>query len=134
MRGRGTQLTELVGLPRLWILLFCPPSSVSTAECYRAYDLSPVRTASTEECIRALKAGDLSSAGKAMRNALYPSAAKLNRDVADALEAAKGFSPLGAAMTGSGSAVFALFETKELCEWAASRYRGNCEVCVLHTV
>ncbi len=37
-------------------------------------------------------------------------------------------------MTGSGSAVYALFETKELCEWARSRYKGGLNCAVFNTV
>jgi fructose-1,6-bisphosphatase-3 len=37
-------------------------------------------------------------------------------------------------MTGSGSCVFALFETRELCEWAKSRYRGDFRAYVVKTV
>lgn len=37
-------------------------------------------------------------------------------------------------MTGSGSGVFAVFETQELAEWARSRYRGDCRAYVLKTV
>ena len=37
-------------------------------------------------------------------------------------------------MSGSGSAVYALFETKELCEWAKSRYKGKFRVFTTKTV
>jgi 4-diphosphocytidyl-2C-methyl-D-erythritol kinase len=54
--------------------------------------------------------------------------------VETAYEQAKSFSPLGAVMTGSGSAVFALFETKELCQWAQSRYKGKFRTYVAETL
>jgi 4-diphosphocytidyl-2C-methyl-D-erythritol kinase len=41
---------------------------------------------------------------------------------------------LGAVMTGSGSGVLAMFEHKELCEWAKSRYKGKCEAFVIETI
>ena len=44
------------------------------------------------------------------------------------------FSPSAACMTGSGSAVFALFPERELCEWAKSRYRGKFRTYVLRGV
>ena len=37
-------------------------------------------------------------------------------------------------MTGSGSAAFALFETRELAEWAKSRYRGKGRAFVAKSV
>ena len=42
-----------------------------------------------------------------------------------AFEQLESFSPVGVNMTGSGSAVYALFETKELRDWAKSRYKGE---------
>ena len=55
-------------------------------------------------------------------------------DVEKAMEEAKSFSPIGAVMTGSGCCVLALFETKELCEWAKSRYRGKFRVLTASTL
>ena len=64
-------------------------------------------------------------AAKLFSNDLYPAAVALNREAEEAYRAAQSFSPAGASMTGSGSASFAIFETRELCEWAKSRYRGK---------
>ena len=69
-----------------------------------------------------------------MTNDLYVPALHLNSDVEKAHDEAVSFSPLGVTMSGSGSAVLALFETKELCEWAKSRYRGKYRTCVVKTV
>ena len=67
-------------------------------------------------------------------NDLYEPARALNKDVEAAFSEAVSFSPLGAVMTGSGSCVLALFETRELCEWAKSRYRGKFSTIVTKTV
>jgi hypothetical protein len=37
-------------------------------------------------------------------------------------------------MTGSGSAVLALFESEELCRYAKSRYRGKFRAAVVKTL
>ena len=67
-------------------------------------------------------------------NDLYVPAITLNEEVQKAYEDALSFSPLGAVMTGSGSGVVALFDCKELCEWAKSRYKGKCNAYVISTV
>jgi 4-diphosphocytidyl-2C-methyl-D-erythritol kinase len=67
-------------------------------------------------------------------NDLFRAAYSLNADVGKAYEEAVAFSPLGATMSGSGSCVFAMFETKELCEWAKSRYKGKFRTYVVKTV
>ena len=76
-------------------------------------------------CIAALQEKDVNGVGRYLTNDLYKPALHLNPDVERAMEEAQSFSPVGAVMTGSGSCVLALFETKELCEWAKSRYRGK---------
>ncbi len=78
-----------------------------------------------------MEAGDERALGAAMFNDLYETAVSINPDVKTAYEDLKDFSPLGVTMTGTGSAVFALFENDAFCEWAKSRYRGkfNCVRC-----
>lgn len=139
MQGRGEKLSPLPAKgKKLYFLLVCPKSSVSACECYREYDkiraLHPSENKNTQRCIDAFLDGNIEGVGRYLTNALYDSAAKLNEDVEKALSEAKSFSPLGAAMTGSGSCAAALFETKELCEWAKSRYRGKFRTYVAETV
>ena len=82
----------------------------------------------------ALSRGDLAGVAANVYNALQRPACQLHAGIAEALAAAASFSPLAYAVTGSGSAVFALFETEELCRWARSRYRGKCKTRVVRTV
>jgi len=135
MRGRGEKLDFLpCGGRKLWLLLICPRSSVSAGACYREYDRNPFSEKNTEKCLAAFLEKDIHEVGRYLTNALYESAARLNGDVRTALEEARSFSPSGAVMTGSGSSVAALFETKELCDWAKSRYKGRFRTYVVGTV
>ena len=138
MQGRGERIT-LLDLPnKLHFLLLCPDSEVSSGRSYQKYDELPKtlewRESATEACIAALRKNDLESGGRYLTNDLYVPATHLNSDVERAYEAAKAFSPLGAVMTGSGSCVAAFFETRELCEWAKSRYRGKYRAIVVQTL
>lgn len=138
MQGRGEMVTPIKTDATLYLLLICPNTSVSAGECYRAYDELPHtlawRESQTENCIRALTEKDVKGIGMSLMNDLYVPALHVNEDVLTAYEQAKYFSPLGACMSGSGSAVFALFETKELCDWAKSRYKGKFKVFTAKTV
>ena len=135
MRGRGEKLTFLPADKKtMHFLLICPKSSVASGECYAEYDRAPLLSSATESCIGAFGRGDIKEAGRYLTNALYPAAARLNPDVEKALKEAQSFFPLGAAMTGSGSGVLALFETKELCDWARSRYRGKFRTYTVSTL
>ena len=135
MRGKGGTLTPLGPCPDLWFLAIVPEKGVSSGECYAEFDrlgesFSPV----TERAASLLKAGDIRHAARYFSNHLYGAAKNLQPAVEKAYLAAKGFSPLGAAMTGSGSAAFALFETRELAEWAQSRYRGKGKAIVMKSI
>lgn len=136
MTGRGEKVWRLPVNPVLYFLLLCPSSSVSTGQCYALYDElgQAEKKGATQTCIEALLKGDLSGMGGAFYNSLFLPACKLNGEVAQAVRDLAAFSPLGYGMTGSGSCAFALFENRELCEWAKSRYRGKCRALVVKTV
>ena len=137
MRGKGDLVTPLPITETLHMLALLPRTSVDTGACYREYDAMPIKTGeqnATEKVIAVLTLKKVEEAGRYLTNDLFPPAARLNADVKQAYEEVLSFSPLGAVMTGSGSCVFALFETRELCEWAKSRYKGKCKTFVLKTV
>lgn len=138
MQGRGERVTPIKTDMTLYLLVICPKSSVSAGACYQKYDELPHtlawRESQTENCIRALLEKDVNGVGASLTNDLYVPALHVNDDVLTAYEQARSFSPLGACMSGSGSAVFALFETKELCMWAKSRYKGKFRVFTAKTI
>jgi len=142
MQGRGEIVTPIDTAAKLYFLLLCPSTSVSAGACYRAYDES-IKNGDkkekntekyTENAIANLREKNAEGVGRYLMNDLFAPAASLNLDVQEANEAARSFSPLGAVMTGSGSCVLAMFETKELCDWAKSRYKGKCRAYVAETV
>lgn len=138
MSGRGEQIEPIRGVKdKLWLLLLCPSCGVSAGAAYRKYDelgAADYSLGNTRRAINALIAGDKETLGGTLKNDLYPAAAALEGAVEKTLLEAESFSPLGACMTGSGSCVFALFETKELCDWAKSRYKGKAKAYVVSTV
>ncbi len=140
MRGRGEQVERLHVSSRLHFLLICPKTGVSAGACYKKYDENDAKKVAqseggyTQKCIDALCANDENGIGRYAMNDLFAPACLLNPDVEIAYRQAQDFSPLGVVMSGSGSAVLALFESKELCEWAKSRYKGKFATYVTHTV
>ena len=143
MQGRGEIVTPIKTDVKLHCLLLCPSSEVSAGACYRAYDKQVLegtgqpcnqQPCATENCIAALLRKDTNEVGRYLTNDLFLPAATLNDDVQTAWNEANSFSPQGVVMTGSGSCVLAIFETRELCDWAKSRYRGKFRAYVVDTV
>ena len=142
MQGRGERVERIDCKETLWLLLICPEASVSAGACYKTYDqmqaegeipLSAEEN-ETEHCINALVKKDKNGVGRYLMNDLFFPAARLCGEVKRAYDEALAFSPLGVTMTGSGSCVLALFESKELCDWAKSRYKGAFQAYVTKTV
>ncbi len=143
MQGRGEIVTPLATDAKLHLLMLCPSSSVSAGSCYREYDrlahenaLQSIKKEEnfTQNCILVLEQNDVNGVGRCLMNDLFTPSACLNVDVQTAMDELKTFAPLGVTMSGSGSCVFALFETKELCEWAKSRYKGKFRAYVTQTI
>ena len=125
MRGRGEILEKLPVKRRLNFLLLMPPHPVGAGECYARYDKNPLPPHSSDRALAALEKGDVREFGGELFNDLYGAAKSINPEIERAMEELKAFDPAGVSMTGSGSAVFALFENEEFCAYAKSRYRGN---------
>jgi 4-diphosphocytidyl-2C-methyl-D-erythritol kinase len=140
MQGRGTKLEKLEIKTPIFMLLFCPQSSVSAGACYQEYDRLAMQQGGfstgekTEKAINAFMQGNLNEGCRYLTNDLYAPASALNEDVKKAFCDAASFAPTGVVMTGSGSAVLAIFENKELCDWAKSRYKGAFKTYVVKTV
>ncbi len=138
MQGRGEKVTRLPLHNVLHLLLICPQSSVSAGGSYKAYDGMPktleYRGCPAENMIAALQKSNANEVGMVAMNDLFRASCSINADVGRAYEEGASFSPLGTCMSGSGSSVFALFESKELCEWAKSRYKGKFRTYVVKTV
>lgn len=108
-RGAGEDLTPLPGLPDCRLVVVKPEVGVPTSEAYRRVDASQkLSPPNTQEMVQALQAEDLCGVGQALQN-VFEDCVGLNQ-VADIRREMEKFHPLGSRMTGSGSAVFALFE------------------------
>jgi 4-diphosphocytidyl-2-C-methyl-D-erythritol kinase len=108
--GRGDVLTPLPAPPDHRLVLAKPRRGAKTGGIYRAYDGRPgKRTASVEPVVAALRAGDLSTLGGALGNDLEPVTARLVPEVATYRQGLLRAGALGAAMTGTGTAVYGIF-------------------------
>ena len=124
--GKGERLTELPALPKCAILIVKPPCACSTAALYAAIDReSEIPKPDTAALCAALEKGDLKAIGAALCNAFEPLACRTHSEIAAVLTLLRTGGCLGAAMTGSGSACFALYEDEAAARTAADALRDD---------
>ena len=131
--GRGDEVKALESSLKLHLLLLVPGESVSTAQCFSAFDVSGQFGGNSNAAEAAVAAQDINGLAAQLTNALMPAAASLSGGIRRCAEELKEFDPLAVNMTGSGSGVYALFENKEFCAYAKSRYRGEARAYILNT-
>ncbi|MBE6758946.1 MAG: 4-(cytidine 5'-diphospho)-2-C-methyl-D-erythritol kinase [Ruminococcaceae bacterium] len=122
-RGTGNILSPLPDLPDCHILICKPEVSVSTAAAYRTVDeqglTSPAEC--SEDISEAICGSDLEGVAKHLRN-IFERVTDIP-EVDSIKERMVRSGALGACMTGSGSAVFGIFDDADLAEDCAAELR-----------
>lgn len=111
-QGVGEVLTPFrLGAP-LHLVLAKPAAGVSTRALFERINL-PQPLPDTARAMAALSGGDVRALGLLLCNALQAEAEALVPEIGTLRQRLLALGALGASMTGSGSAVFGLFETSE---------------------
>lgn len=122
--GRG-EIIQPLGVDKiLHAAVVYPLKGVFTGECFKRFDeiSSSGSVADNERLIEWLKNDGEDFGGVCeCKNALFSAAADILPEIAEAERAIKKLSPLACFMTGSGSCVCGLYQTRELCDWAAEK-------------
>ena len=126
--GRGERLTPLPPLPGCAIVICKPAFAISTPELFGKVDGRRSRLRpDTAGILAALDAGDLPGVARRMFNVFEDVLDRRQGEITSIKSALTGMGALGAAMTGSGSAVFGLFADEAAAQQAhqalAARYR-----------
>ena len=107
--GTGEQVEPVSPMPDCFLVICKPPAGISTPRAYALLDRYPMSHAqATEKMIRALKAGDLRLIGKTLSNRFEETMKLMQSKAVEKAMLSAG--ALGAMMTGSGSAVYGIFE------------------------
>ena len=129
--GIGEGLAPLPMLPECYIVIAQPSDGVSTAKAYAALDGAPMPMHPEHPAaLDALRQGDLVGVCRQVDNVFEPACAIEGVRAIRARMAE--FSPLAAQMTGSGSAVFAVFDdpqTTHACAAALLKEHPVAFVC-----
>jgi 4-diphosphocytidyl-2-C-methyl-D-erythritol kinase len=122
--GRGDEIYPLADLPRHWIVLLVPGFGVSSADAYEWYDAEreTARGPSSREAQHV--PGPWPSRAAQMINDLEAPIARHHPEIDQMKTALRRAGALAAAMSGSGSTVFGLFQKRRDAMAAVDRLSG----------
>jgi len=110
--GRGDEIYPLVDLPRHWIVLLVPGFGVASADAYRWYDADRALDRAGPAPEAQHVPGPWPSRAAQMVNDLEPPIARRHPEIATMKRALREAGARAAAMSGSGSTVFGLFQRR----------------------
>jgi len=123
--GRGEEIYPLADLPRHWIVLLIPGFGVSSADAYRWYDGEREVAGGASRREPQYVPGPWPSRAAQMVNDLEAAIARHHPEIDQMRAALRRAGALAAAMTGSGSTVFGLFQRRREAESAVSQLSGG---------
>jgi len=132
--GRGEEIYPLVDLPPHFVVIVRPPFGVSTAEAYAWYDED--RTAGLRENreFQMLPVPWPTRAAQ-MINDLEPPVMRRHQEIGTLKQQLRDLGATAAAMSGSGSAIFGLFRSRQAAERAVKPLsRNGAKAIVTRTV
>lgn len=134
VRGIGENITGVSGLHPACLLIVKPAGSLSTPSVFREYDQSPENGVSCiDAAIAAMRREEYRSLRQLLQNSLYAPARRLMPAVEDTVAALYQSGALFAAMSGSGSACFGVFENKNSADRAGSALKETLEKTEIFT-
>ena len=122
LKGRGEIVEPLDIDKKLYFFVITASGGVNTTECYKRYDAcgAEPHKATADGLIGQLM-GNNALDDTNFYNALYAPAIEINDKVKEAYDFIKDLSPVATLMSGSGSSVYGVFDSIELCQWAQSK-------------
>lgn len=117
LSGRGEIIDRCLAELKLYFLIIAGTDGVSSAAAYKKYDeIGKKYPPHTTEAARAYFAGETKELAELLKNDLYPAASEILPEIGKTLGKLEKFG--AASMTGSGSAVFGLYENKKERDFA----------------
>lgn len=133
--GIGNVLTAIDPLPRTELLVVKPPVSVSTPQAYAGLDLVNAPHPDTEAATEAIRGGHMEELYSLMANTFEYSIFKEAPEIAGIKQKMLSLGARASLMSGSGSAVFGIFEDSDLLKKALNEFSCKYrEVYIAHTL
>jgi len=122
--GRGEEIYPLVDLPPHFVVIVRPPFGVSTAEAYAWYDEDRAAGLRENREFQLLPVPWPTRAAQ-MINDLEPPVMRRHQEIGTLKQQLRDLGATAAAMSGSGSAVFGLFRSRQAAERAVKPLSRN---------
>lgn len=125
-QGIGERLTPLPPLPDCWIVLCKPRVCFSTPALFQAVDaLRCLPHPDAGAMAHALAAKDLGQIGLLLGNSFLPAALERAPELSGLLAQIRACGCLGATMTGSGSCIYGLFDSRQKAARCCDQLSGS---------
>ena len=135
IQGTGDIILPAPQMPDCYFVICMPTSGVSTPQAYANFDAMGIKAdVDNEKLIQAIKANDLEGIAKYMANDLELAAgSEYTRPIKEALI---GLGAVGSMMTGSGAAVYGIFDSEKKAQKAAEalKEKSACEKYSIRSV
>ena len=126
VEGRGERLRKLPDMPDCLFVVCKPDFSVSTPELYRKLDESFIEKRPDHKAMQAnLQKGELLGIGGSLCNVFEPIVLQEHVDINYIRSMMYTYGAYGAQMTGSGSAVFGIYDSFEYATVACTMLKGK---------
>ena len=126
VEGRGELLTRLSPAPEFFLVVCKPDFSVSTPELYQALDETFIEKRPDQKAMQLnLQKGDLLGIGGSLCNVFEPVVMQKHFDINYIRSMMYTYGAYGAQMTGSGSAVFGIYDSFEYATVACTMLKDK---------
>ena len=126
VEGRGELLTKLPATPEFFLVVCKPDFSVSTPELYQKLDESFIEKRPDHKAMQAnLQKGELLGIGGSLCNVFEPIVLQEHFDINYIRSMMYTYGAYGAQMTGSGSAVFGIYDSFEYATVACTMLKDK---------
>lgn len=130
--GKGEKLRDLPALPHCFAVICKPAFSISTTDLFSRVNWRKIRVRpNTRELIAALEEGSLAKAARRMYNVFEDVLPERYGEIGIIKQRLLELGALGASMTGTGSAVFGLFDDKNAAGAAFKALKREYQECFL---
>ena len=134
-KGRGEVLTQLLPMPRCFYCVAMPDFSVSTPVLFEEFDQrQQVVHPNNAGLLKALDQQNLLHAAGYVSNVMEPLVSEKHPVIEQIKTVMRDCGALGTAMTGSGPAVFGIFDAFDMAAMASMQLMGTCRTYLSQNV